>query len=69
MEHRNQISSVTFVLFAICILGSVAASISIQDILPHINKWQKAGYAIVGGVFIGMAAVIANELLSFFRSE
>ena len=69
MEQKNRVSSVTFILIAVCILGSVAASISIQEILPHLNKWQKAGYAIVGGIFIAMAAVIVNEMLSFFQNE
>lgn len=69
MEQKHRISSVAFILFAVCILGSVAASVSLQDILPHLNKWQKGGYAIVGGIFIAMAAVIVNELLAFFQSE
>ncbi len=69
MEYKQRISSATFILFAVSVLGSVAASFSILDILPHLNKWQKAGYAAVGGIFIAMAVVIANELLAFFRSE
>ncbi len=69
MENRQRISGVVFILIGICILGSVAASFSIQDILLHLNKWQKAGYAIVGGIFIGLAAVIANEMLAFFQKE
>ncbi len=69
MEKKHRISSVTFILLAVCILGSVAASFSLQEILPHLNKWQKVGYAIVGGIFIAMAAVILNEMLSFFQNE
>ena len=69
MEKKHTVSSVTIILFLVCILGSIAASFSIQEILPHLNKWQKGGYAIVGGIFIAMAAVIVNEMLSFFQNE
>ncbi len=69
MEHKNKASSVTFILIAVCILGSVAASFSLQEIIPRLNKWQIGGYAIVGGIFIAMVAVIANEMLKFFQNE
>ncbi len=69
MEKKHRVGSVTFILFLVCILGSIAASVSILEILPHLNKWQKGGYAIVGGIFIAMAAVIVNEMLTFFQSE
>ncbi len=69
MEKKHTVSSVTFILFLVCILGSIAASISVMEILPHLNKWQKGGYAIVGGIFIAIATVIANEMLSFFQNE
>lgn len=69
MEKKHRAGSVTFVLIAVCILGSIAASFSLQEILPHLNKWQKGGYAIVGGIFIAMAAVILNEMLAFFQNE
>jgi uncharacterized membrane protein len=69
MEKKHRISSATFILIAVCILGSVAASISLQHILPHLNRWQKGGYAIVGGIFIAMTAVIVNEILAFFQNE
>lgn len=69
MEKKHRVSSVTFILLLVCILGSIAASFSLQEILPHLNKWQKGGYAIVGGIFIAMAAVIVNEMLAFFQNE
>ncbi len=69
MEYKQRVSSATFILFAVSILGSVAASFSILEIISHLNKWQKAGYAVVGGIFIAMAVVIANELLAFFQNE
>ena len=69
MEKKHKAGSVTFILFLVCILGSIAASLSVLEILPHLNKWQKGGYAIVGGIFIAMAAVIVNEMLSFFQNE
>lgn len=69
MEKKHKVGSVTIILFLVCILGAIAASISVQEILPHLNRWQKGGYAIVGGIFIAMAAVIVNEMLSFFQNE
>lgn len=69
MEHKHRVSSVAFILIAVCILGSVAASLSLQEIIPHLNKWQKVGYAVVGGIFIAVSAVIVNEILAFFQNE
>ncbi len=69
MEKKHKAGGITFILFLVCILGTIAASVSVQEILPHLNKWQKGGYAIVGGIFIAMAAVIVNEMMSFFQSE
>ncbi len=69
MEHKHKISGIVFILVAVCILGSVAASLSLREIIPHLNRWQKGGYAIVGGIFIALSAVILNEILSFFQSE
>ena len=69
MKHKQRVSGVAFILIAVCILGSVAAALSLQEILPHLNRWQKGGYAIVAGIFIAMAAVIVNEMLAFFQNE
>jgi hypothetical protein len=69
MEKKHRVGSVAFILFLVCIVGSIAASFSLREILPHLNKWQKGGYAIVGGIFIAMAAVILNEMLSFFQND
>ncbi len=69
MEHKHRISGVAFILIAICILGSVAASLSIHEIIHDLNKWQAGGYAIVCGIFIALVAVIANEMLKFFQNE
>ncbi len=69
MEQKHKISGISLILIAISLIGSVAASFSVHEIIRSLNKWQAGGYAIVGGIFIAMAAVIANEMLSFFRSE
>jgi hypothetical protein len=69
MEHKQRVSSVAFILIAVCILGSVAASFSLREIIPYLNKWQKVGYAVVGGIFIAMAVVIVNEIFAFFQNE
>ncbi len=69
MERKHSISGIVFILLGICIIGSVAGSLSLQQLIHHQNKWQSGGYAIVGGLFIALAAVIVNEILSFFRSE
>jgi chromate transport protein ChrA len=69
MEEKNKVGGVAFVLAAICIIGSVAASLSLREIIPHLNKWQEGGYAIVGGIFIAATVVIVNQMLSFFRTE
>ncbi len=69
MERKHSISGIVFILLGICIIGSVAGSLSLQQLIHHQNKWQSGGYAIVGGIFIALAAVIVNEILSFFRSE
>jgi hypothetical protein len=69
MKQEHRVSGVTLILIAVCILGSVAASFSLQEIIPRLNKWQMGGYAIVGGIFIAMVAVIANEMLKFFQNE
>ncbi len=69
MEEKNRVSGVTLILIAVCILGSVAASLTAHEIIPRLNRWQAGGYAIVGGIFIAIAAVIVNEILTFFRSE
>lgn len=69
MESKRTVSRVTFILIAVCILGSIAASLSLGEIIPSLNKWQKVGYAVVGGIFIAMATVIVNEILTFFQSE
>ncbi len=69
MEKRNSISGVVFILLGISIIGSVAGSLSIQELVHHQNKWQSGGYAIVGGIFIALATVIVNEILKFFKGE
>jgi hypothetical protein len=69
MEKKHRVGSITFILLLVCIGGSIAASFSVREILPHLNKWQKGGYAIVGGIFIAMAVVILNEMLSFFQND
>lgn len=69
MESKRSISGIVFVLLGICIVGSVAGSLSLREIIHHQNKWQSGGYAIVGGIFIALAVVIVNEILGFFKSE
>ena len=69
MEKKHSISGVVFILLGICIIGSVAGSLSLQEIVHHQNKWQSGGYAIVGGIFIALAVVIVNEILKFFQGE
>ena len=68
MENKRSISGIVFILLGICIVGSVAGSLSLQEIIHHQNKWQSGGYAIVGGIFIALAVVIVNEILGFFKS-
>ncbi len=69
MENKRSISGIVFILLGISIVGSVAGSLSLQEIVRHQNKWQSGGYAIVGGIFIALAVVIVNEILGFFKSE
>ncbi len=69
MEKKQSISGIVFILLGICIVGSVAGSLSIQELVHHQNKWQSGGYAIVGGIFIALATVIVNEILKFFKGE
>ena len=69
MESKNQASGVAFVLGALCIVASIAGAFSLQEIVLQINKWQKVGYAAVAGVFIALAVVILNQVISFFSHE
>jgi hypothetical protein len=69
MAKKNEVGGTAFILAAICIIGSIAASLSLQELVSHLNKWQKGGYAIVGGIFIAVTVVIVNQMLSFFRPE
>ncbi len=69
MESKKEVGGVAIVLAAFCILASVLGAISLEEIISHLNKWQKGGYAIAAGVFIAMSAVILNQILSFFQNE
>lgn len=69
MESKNKAGGIAIILAAFCIFASVAGAFSLQAILPQLNKWQKGGYAIAAGIFIAFAAVVVNQIISFFQEE
>ena len=65
--NRNKEANLTAIIVsAICIVMAAAGSLSMLHIISRLNGWQAAGYALVGGIFIALFAVIINKIISFF---
>lgn len=69
MESKNKANGTAIILLAFSFLATVAGAFSLEQLAPHLNKWQVGGYAVVAGVFIALAAVIIAQILAFFRAE
>ncbi len=57
------------ILVAFTLLAAIAGAFSLEQIIPHLNRWQIVSYAIVAGVFIAASDVILMQILKFFSAE
>ena len=69
MRPKNEASGISLIVGVVCIVLAAVGAASLHNILPHINGWQAAAYAIVGGIFIGLIGVILNSILLFFLDD
>jgi hypothetical protein len=69
MESKNRVNGSAIFLIAFSVLTSIAGAFSLQQLVPHLNRWQVACYAIAAGVFIALTAVILTQILKFFSAE
>jgi hypothetical protein len=69
VESNNKANGTAIILIAFSILTSIAGAFSLTHLLPLLNRWQIAGYAIVAGIFIAVTAVILTQILRFFAAE
>ncbi len=67
MNQNKEADFSSIIVGVVCIIMAVAGGLSMLHIISHLNGWQAAGYALVGGIFIALFAVILNEIISFLR--
>ncbi len=48
MNHNNEANLTSIIVGVVCIIMAVAGGLSMLHIMPRINGWQAAGYALVG---------------------
>ena len=63
MESKSSLNWVTIVVGLFCLLGSFGAGRNIQWLIHRINGFQAVGYALVGGIFIAISAVVLTQVL------
>lgn len=66
---KEEANIVSIIVSVFCIVMGAAGGISMQHIISHINGWQAAAYAIVAGIFVAIAAVMLDRILSFFCDD
>ncbi len=66
MNQNKEANLTSLIVGTVCIIMAVAGGLSMFHIVSHLNGWQAAGYALVGGIFIALFAVIINKIISFF---
>ena len=69
MESKNTANGTAFILVAFTLLAAIAGAFSLEQIIPHLNRWQIASYAIVAGIFIAVSDIILVQILKFFTAE
>lgn len=69
VRPKNEASGISLVVGVVCIVLAAVGAASLHNILPHLNGWQAAAYAIVGGIFIALIGVIINSILLFFLDD
>ena len=69
MRPKNEASGISLIVGVVCIVLAAVGAASLHNILPHIDGWQAAAYAIVGGIFIAVIGVILNSILLFFLDD
>ena len=67
MNRNKEANFKAIIVSAICIIMAAAGSLSMLRIISRLNGWQAAGYALVGGIFIALFAVILIKIFSFFN--
>ncbi len=66
MNQNKEANLTALIVGTVCIIMAVAGGLSMFHIVSRLNGWQAAGYALVGGIFIALFAVIINKIISFF---
>ncbi len=66
MSNNKEASLTSIIVAVVCVIMAVAGGLSMYHIISHLNGWQAAGYALVGGIFIALFAVMINKIISFF---
>jgi len=69
VRPKNEASGISLIVGVVCIVLAAVGAASLHNILPHIDGWQAAAYAIVGGIFIAVIGVILNSILLFFLDD
>lgn len=69
MKHSRGADLTSIIVAAVCIGMAVAGGLSMHHLISSLNGWQAAGYALIGGLFIALSAVIINKIISFFCGD
>lgn len=69
MQPKTEANVVSLIVGAVCIVMGAAAGISLHKIVSCLSGWQAAAYALVGGIFIALFAVILIQVLTFFYDD
>ncbi len=69
MKHNKEANLKSIVVAAVCIIMAAAGGLRMLHMVAQLNGWQAAGYALVGGIFIALFAVILDKIISFFSGD
>ncbi len=67
MNQEKEADLTSIIVGVVCIVMATAGGLSMLHIISHLDGWQAAGYALVGGICIALFAVILIKILSFFH--
>ena len=63
-ETRKDLGWTPFIIMFFGLLAGVCGGLSLSISTEHLNGWQAGAYALVAGVFIGLATIILYQILS-----
>lgn len=67
MNQKREANLTAIIVSAVCVIMAATGGLSMVHIISRLNGWQAAGYALVGGIFIALFAVILIKIFSFFN--